>query len=166
MVNKKLFWGLMLIWSIILLSFIAIKQYTLSQGTEVLLKTVPVDPRDLFRGDYVILQYDINTIKLDSIEHDYEPYLSGDKVYLQLNNSNKYAKGIKLAHEPFTDEVYLKGKIIKQNNRVLTIKYGIESYFVPQGEGKEIENNIEKIDVVVMIDSYGNAVLKSLNKMK
>lgn len=32
----------------------------LRNGKEVLLKTVPVDPRDLLRGDYVILSYDIS----------------------------------------------------------------------------------------------------------
>ena len=32
----------------------------LSSGQEVVLQTVPVDPRDLLRGDYVILRYDIS----------------------------------------------------------------------------------------------------------
>ena len=35
----------------------------LSSPTEIVLPVVPVDPRDLFRGDYVILGYDITTIK-------------------------------------------------------------------------------------------------------
>ena len=39
----------------------------LRSGTEVLLKTAPVDPRDLLRGDYVILTYDISTISTTSI---------------------------------------------------------------------------------------------------
>lgn len=39
----------------------------LRSGTEVLLKTAPVDPRDLLRGDYVILTYDISTISTTSV---------------------------------------------------------------------------------------------------
>ena len=38
-----------------LVGMVAIKQRTLITGTPVLLKTEPVDPRSLFRGDYVIL---------------------------------------------------------------------------------------------------------------
>ncbi|HEY5965599.1 MAG TPA: GDYXXLXY domain-containing protein, partial [Xanthobacteraceae bacterium] len=32
----------------------------LREGTEVLLQTRPVDPRDFLRGDYVVLSYDIS----------------------------------------------------------------------------------------------------------
>ena len=35
----------------------------LRHGQEVLLKSLPVDPRDLLRGEYVILNYDISTIE-------------------------------------------------------------------------------------------------------
>ena len=34
----------------------------LRSGTDVRLKTLPVDPRDLLRGDYVILSYGISSI--------------------------------------------------------------------------------------------------------
>lgn len=34
----------------------------LRNGKEVLLKIEPVDPRDLLRGDYIILGYDISRI--------------------------------------------------------------------------------------------------------
>ena len=33
---------------------------TLTTGETILLRVVPVDPRDLFRGDYVILSYEIS----------------------------------------------------------------------------------------------------------
>lgn len=34
------------------LVFAGVREVTLRTGTEVVLQTVPVDPRDLFRGDY------------------------------------------------------------------------------------------------------------------
>ncbi|MBA2400538.1 MAG: GDYXXLXY domain-containing protein, partial [Bradyrhizobium sp.] len=34
----------------------------LRDGKEVRLEVVPVDPRDLFRGDYVVLGYRIGTV--------------------------------------------------------------------------------------------------------
>lgn len=39
----------------------------LRHGREVLLKVEPVDPRDLLRGDYVILSYGISRIPLSMI---------------------------------------------------------------------------------------------------
>jgi uncharacterized membrane-anchored protein len=36
-----------------LLGMVGIKQYTLSTGTPIVLKTEPIDPRSLFQGDYV-----------------------------------------------------------------------------------------------------------------
>ena len=36
----------------------------LANGREVVLDVVPVDPRSLFRGDYVILGYDISRYAL------------------------------------------------------------------------------------------------------
>ena len=42
----------------------------LRSGEEILLKTAPVDPRDLLRGDYVILSYDVSTIPAALITGD------------------------------------------------------------------------------------------------
>lgn len=46
----------------------------------------------------------------------------------------------------------------------LTVEYGIESYFVPEGEGREIEKSMRsgKVYSKVVIDDFGKAVLKSL----
>ena len=59
-----------IIWFVIIAGFIGYKEYTLSQGQKILLKTIPLDPRDLFRGDYVVLNYEISQLNLDSIKHD------------------------------------------------------------------------------------------------
>ena len=39
----------------------------LQSGTEVVLKTAPIDPRDLLRGDYVILNYEISSVPASTI---------------------------------------------------------------------------------------------------
>jgi uncharacterized membrane-anchored protein len=46
----------------------------------------------------------------------------------------------------------------------LNIKYGIESYFVPQGEGREIEQarNQGKVSVVAAVTPSGRAAIKRL----
>ena len=44
---------------VFLIGFIAVKETALSTGREVVLQTVPVDPRSLLQGDYAILDYEI-----------------------------------------------------------------------------------------------------------
>ncbi len=39
----------------------------LRSGTEVLLKTTPVDPRDFLRGDYVVLNYEISSVPAQTV---------------------------------------------------------------------------------------------------
>jgi len=42
--------------------FILYLSFPLLTGTDVILKTQPVDPFDLLRGQYLIINYDISTI--------------------------------------------------------------------------------------------------------
>ena len=42
-----------------LVVFASVRQVALTQGREVTLQTVPVDPRSLLQGDYAILDYEI-----------------------------------------------------------------------------------------------------------
>jgi uncharacterized membrane-anchored protein len=44
------------------------------------------------------------------------------------------------------------------------VHYGIESYFVPQGAGKPIEDqrNKEKVSVDIAVDRDGRAAIKAL----
>ena len=58
---------------------IASRAAILRSGMEVLLKTAPVDPRDLLRGDYVILSYDISSVPGESLVGP-RPALSGWQV--------------------------------------------------------------------------------------
>jgi uncharacterized membrane-anchored protein len=62
MEKKRIFIGIGIFWVLIIGGFIGFKEFTLRTGEEVLLKTLPVDPRDLFRGDYVILRYDVSRV--------------------------------------------------------------------------------------------------------
>ena len=50
----------------LLLGLIGDREYTLRRGTEVVLETVPIDPRSLFQGDYAILDYKISRLPSNS----------------------------------------------------------------------------------------------------
>ncbi len=56
--------------------------------------------------------------------------------------------------------MFIKGKVRKGFGGS-NVEYGIESYFVPEGEGRVIERNRD-LEGKVAIDKFGNAVLKSV----
>ena len=57
------------IWLAIVAIWIMQAEITLKTGREVLLKTVPVDPRDMLMGDYVILNYEISQVPIDNSQN-------------------------------------------------------------------------------------------------
>ena len=57
----------------------------LVSGTEVLLKTAPVDPRDLLRGDYVALSYDISRVPLATLTGGLPQLAVNKQGYLALD---------------------------------------------------------------------------------
>jgi uncharacterized membrane-anchored protein len=171
---KKTFYLIVVFWLLIFSGFIAYKEYTLRTGTEVMLKTMPVDPRDLFRGDYVTLNYEIGNLDMKKIPAEDSYFYNGEPVYLAMELKNGYGIPKKIYTTPPEDELYIKGKI---NNIIygeseemdiqeLRVDYGIESYFVPEGRGMEIEKEQrreqKRVDAKVIIDKYGNAIIKSL----
>jgi len=165
---KKLFILTAVIWLIIILGMIGVKEFTIRTGTEVLLKTQPVDPRDLFRGDYVILSYEITRLQANISEFEIN---NGDQVYIGLTvDEEGYASAYKIFKQPPIG-LYIKGTatIIGtgfgnfEGTRWLNINYGIENYFVPEGEGREIERAWDQELVVkVTIDKNGNALIRTL----
>src|SRR3954465_3838106 len=52
----------------ILVAMIAMRALPLLTGQTVLVRVVPVDPRDLFRGDYVILSYEFSRMPPQGVE--------------------------------------------------------------------------------------------------
>ncbi len=148
-------------------------------GTEVRLRTVPVDPRDLFRGDYVVLGYEIGAV--DAETDGGEPLRRGERVFVTLlRDSDGFARAAGVSRRwPQTsgDAVVIAGHLVAASGCVtvngtadcsgrrhhLNIAYGLESYFVPQGEGKAIETTDKaRIEVVAAVSSSGDAAIKRL----
>lgn len=135
----------------------------LANGREIVLDTRPVDPRSLFRGDYVILNYGQISLLPQDLAKGMEK--TQRTVYVTLQNdaegwrptavSDKFPDAIR------SGEVVLKGM---RQHRSRRIRYGIESYFVPEGDGKRLEKLIRKgeLKVVVAVGLDGRAGIKGL----
>lgn len=162
--NKKLFLIAMLVPATVILAFISYNYYTLSTGTEILLKTAPIDPRDLFRGDYVRLNYEISTIDLSKTPPD-RGFAIGEEVYAVLTSGEKYWNVIRAEHKKPVlgeNEVCMRGTVDSAFNDRLSVYWGIESYFVPEGEGRGIEREIRNVSVKATVDSQCRALIKEL----
>jgi len=162
--------------TLVLFGMIGRKQWTLSTGRPVVLETQPVDPRSLFRGDYVRLNYTINT--LDADQFPLPDVKRGDVVYVTLKKGEPYWQPVGVSvKRPDTDAVVIKGRVKRASkqryNRQtgkyekigrLWVKYGIENYFVPEGKGRALERPAagEKVSIEVAVDACGNSGIKAV----
>jgi uncharacterized membrane-anchored protein len=148
----------------------------LREGTEVTLQTRPVDPRDLLRGDYVVLGYDISQLPAGSLLNQ-PTGTRNPMVFVKLapNRDGLYeavsvhADAVAVA----SPEVLIRGRVASgatcgPTGRAfcdkLQVRYNLESYFVPQGEGRKLEQdrNQRKLTVVAAVLPSGRAAIKRL----
>lgn len=70
----------------------------LRSGQEARLEVVPIDPRDLFRGDYVVLNYRIGTVDVPT--NVTTPFTSGQQVFVTLRpDGNNKSKEVAISAE-------------------------------------------------------------------
>lgn len=156
------FWCIVGIQMVVLLAMIGAKEADLRTGTEVRLKTVPVDPRSLFQGDYVILRYAIGVPRpagtLPRGWMDENRPQPGAKVYVRLREAGDFwvANGYHFARAK-AGPVAIKGEMTAEG----ILDFGIGTYFVPEGTGRPIER-AEDVIVEAVVDQDGNAVIKQV----
>ncbi len=134
----------------------------------VTLATEPVDPRDLFRGDYVTLAYDITRLTIGELPGDRD-FSRGDTIYVELAPADETWKAVGVWREypkAAEENKVIRGRILNVagNGGAAAVAYGIESYFVPEGQGRDLEaaRNARRLSVDVSLASDGEAAIKGL----
>jgi uncharacterized membrane-anchored protein len=156
-------WLTTAIWIAVTGGMWAYHDHHLRNGREVVLKTVPVDPRDLLRGDYVTLRYEISRAEQDD---EAPPWFFAQNavVFVTLEQADdEWAIGG--VHQEAPDEgLFLRGRVRSSSERWADIVYGIESFFVPEGEGRRYEDarNRDRLWAVVRVSPHGVARLERL----
>ena len=127
------------------LATVVIQERELQSGTPVLLTTRPVDPRDLLRGDYLILRYGIGEIPFSQFRPPLTTNLPAHRtLFVALKQVGEF-------HEvdfASTDPIDLPGTPVLRGkpdetwrlpgtgtNRLQYVHYGIERYYVREGAG-------------------------------
>jgi uncharacterized membrane-anchored protein len=135
-------------------------------GTEIKIKTAPVDPRDFLYGDYVNLSYEISQLKPSLLKENAAQPKSGDRVYvlLKLTASGLYeAEGIYVKKPSVSPgQAVLRGTVGSTWNDTISIQYGLERFYVSQGTGHDLEKKAGNIVAHVKIASWGQARLTEL----
>jgi uncharacterized membrane-anchored protein len=144
----------------------------LRSGTEVLLKTAPIDPRDLLRGDYVVLNYDISSVPASTVVGDL-PKEAGERVLSvrlqkQPNGFWSIAESSFSTLEPKPDTVVLKSQPFQYypvvGDQAIRVDYGIERYYVPEGQGRDLEEarSDGQLSIAARVSDSGQAQIRRL----
>jgi len=148
------------------LAYMVIDRVTLLKaGREITLPIVPVDPRDLFRGQYVRLDFPVSSVPMWTLEGPAARRSEALFVTLEKKDGGAWqavAISRAIPREGNTDRIVLKGR--PTHVGWSRIRYGIESYFVPQGEGPKLEAAArdKKLAVLVAVGKNGTAAIKGL----
>jgi uncharacterized membrane-anchored protein len=133
----------------------------LAFGEEIRLKAQPIDPLDVFRGNYVVLRYEISTLQL------VRGVRRGDRLCADLFKSSAGTYGARFAYpDPPTDGKTICGRARTdaRDGTSVGIKYGIETYYASAERAREIESSIRRgqLYVVVDLDEDGSARIERL----
>lgn len=143
----------------------------LRDGREIVTEVIPVDPRDLFRGDYVILGYEfsrngvpvpVGTVQGDTIYVTLEP--TGPETWRAVSAAATLSEPTNPAHVVLKGIVNYVTQTEGKPQPEAMIRYGIESYFVPEGTGRDLEKQVleKKISAVLAVGRSGEVAIKAL----
>ena len=149
----------------------------LRDGRQVLLKVEPVDPRDLLRGDYVRLGYDISRLPaalVADLPAD-AAVAEGSRLTVRLKKDDDgYWRpaaawlGAPPSPPASAEEADIAGRVAAawgpSGAAAVAADYGIERFYLPEGEGRAIESDmrVRPFGVRVALGRDGTAQIKAL----
>ncbi|MDP2856661.1 MAG: GDYXXLXY domain-containing protein [Bacillota bacterium] len=168
--HRRWFFLTVAIQVLVLLGMAARHTYTVRTGQPVMLETAPVDPWSPLRGQYVRLSYKVSMLREGEVAFSGAPYRDGQRVWVTLRKGDPYWKAAAVSDRrppAAAGEVAVLGTVqwmswggeasVKGPAEV-SVRYGIEQFYVPEGEGQELESGAS-LSVEVRVDSLGRAAL-------
>jgi uncharacterized membrane-anchored protein len=150
-----------------LLGTVAVQEHALATGKVILLETARVDPRDLLRGDYLILNYKISDVPTNLFSPPVTKDLpNGTKVFVALAPAtNQFYVVVKAGTNEFvpaTDEILLQGRSTWPRWNAATnsvhIEYGLERFYVAEDTG----NPAGKLAAQVVVPASGRGRVREV----
>jgi uncharacterized membrane-anchored protein len=133
----------------------------LAFGQEIRLKAQPVDPLDIFRGNYVTLRYEISLVP---VSFDVS---RRDRICVSLSEAGDHTwqGGFGKADLPQSGPAICgRARGSAHAGERVAVEYGIETYFASESRAKELERSLGKgrLYVVIDLDDDGSARIERL----
>lgn len=133
---------------------IAARPMLAADSRTVLLQVAPVDPRDPFRGDFVNLSYAASRATYH--------IPAGSTVYVPLiaEPDGRHYRSGDPQRDPPAQQPYLRGRVVRPG----WAEFGIEKYFVPEGQGHTYEQALirRRVWAELIVARDGQALLNRL----
>ena len=140
----------------LLCGIIAYRQYWIATGDKVVLKTTPIDPRDLFRGDYVNLTYDITNLSVES-DSQKPDFLPNQPIYVDLGTAadgTSFAAAI--GRERPTSGRFIQGRVRYEHlESKCDVKYRDDSGTVREFQPQWFQGMKKGDRITVCLDKQG-----------
>ncbi|WP_409288059.1 GDYXXLXY domain-containing protein [Peribacillus sp. SCS-37] len=158
---------------ILILSIMTIKPLlTIYTGKTILLETKPVDPVDLFRGDYVSLSYKAEEIPVSLVKDNVLKRVRKSDgeftVYVVLKEKNGVHEPVSVTlHKP-KKSIYLKGRLSyisgsENSKESVFVHYSLDRYFLQENTGRELEQASLKGNLIAEVKvRNGYAILRDI----
>jgi uncharacterized membrane-anchored protein len=148
-----------------LLGTVVVQERALADGKVIRLETRPADPRDLLRGDYLMLNYKISDVPTNLFSPPVKKGLPrGTVIFVALApGTNQFYEVVRAStneFRPSADEVLLKGKSARwwTTTNSIHVEYGLERYYVAEGTG----NPTGKLTVQAIVPASGHPKIKEV----
>jgi len=119
------------------------REWVLRTGRTTYLRTAPIDPRDLMRGDYVRLEYEMSRVPRElwrdgllAADPDRRPIRPDTVVYALLREGdNDRAELVSLSDQRPAEGLFIRGRTESwwSWRDTLQVRYGLEAYVMQQG---------------------------------
>lgn len=161
-----------------LVLMIAQEQVRRQMGTEIVLRARPVDPRDLLRGAYVALDYDVERVHLPDLPTPADPagWSAGDELFLGLREEAGVWKPASLGREKPASGPAIR--VVFRNRESFSdtaapgadapidirIDIGADHYYADEVTAKALETDLRDngLDIILAVDGDGKLSIKGL----
>lgn len=141
------------------LALAGLAEADLAFGEEIRLRAQPVDPLDVFRGNYVVLRYEISSLPvLGEVRR-------GERVCAPLQESgDEWRASYADPGRPSGTAICGRARNDASAGEQVGVEYGIETYYANAERAREIEASIARgqLYVVVDLDDDGSARIEKL----
>ena len=145
-----------------------VQERAMVSGNIIQLETERVDPHDLLRGDYLILNYKINNVATNLFSPPVTASLPpGIEVFVAVapgaDQFSQVTRASTKEFKPAANEIVLHGRTSSawwNASSAVHLDYGIERFYVAEGTGTDRPNG--KLTVQAVVPPSGHAIIKQV----